>query len=191
MKHIFNSWKRLPKAFIYGRESTVSGRQKLSVFLYGSIILFIGIPLNLLGWTGPDSTFYFYLNLMNLLIGAVSLIGYVKKFLSLDKTLAILLVATQLEISAEMLNCSFHPSDYHISLIVGNLVLTMVLVMLAELAYMRYLPVVLSTIGMGTYTFCLYVLESPILQNFYILYLLVFITICFLGERLIRNSKAL
>lgn len=191
IKHIFNNWKRLPKAFIYGRESTVSGRQKLSVFLYGSIILFIGIPLNLLGWTGPDSTFYFYLNLMNLLIGAASFIGYCKKLLSLDKALTISLTTTQLEISAEMLNCSFHPSDYHISLIVGNLVLTMVLVMLAELAYMRYLPVVLSVIGMGTYTFCLYVLENPILQNFHILLLLVFITVCFLGERLIRNNKAL
>lgn len=191
MKHIFNSWAQLPKTFIYSRESTVSRRQKLSVFLYGSIILLIGVPLNLLGWTGPDSTFYACLNLINLLVGAVSFIGYCKKFLSLDKALTISLVATQLEISAEIVNCSLHPSDYHISLIVGNLVLTMVLVMLAELAYMRYLPVVLSTIGMGTYTFCLYMLENPILQNFYILLLLVFITVCFLGERLIRNNKAL
>lgn len=41
------------------------------------------------------------------------------------------------------------------------------------------------------YTLCILITDSPSLKNFYILYLLVFATICVLGERLIYVVKKL
>lgn len=166
-------------------------RQRFSVFLYGSIILFIGIPLNLLGLTGPTDRIYFLMNTVNLTTGTIVFILYYYKRIGLKSALASLLLATQLEISGEMLNCAFNPSAYHMQLIVGNLVLSAILVMLSVVAYMRFLPVLLSLFCMGTYTICTLITSSPSLKNFYILLVLVFFVICILGERLINAVRKL
>lgn len=76
-------------------------------------------------------------------------------------------------------------------LIVGNLVLSAILVMLSVVAYMRFLPVLLSLFCMGTYTICTLITSSPSLKNFYILLVLVFFVICILGERLINAVRKL
>lgn len=191
IKHFFQAIFRHLESRIYHGGDTVEERQRFSVFLYGSIILFIGIPLNLLGLTGPTDRIYFLMNTVNLTTGIIVFILYYYKRIGLKSALASLLLATQLEISGEMLNCAFNPSAYHMQLIVGNLVLSAILVMLSVVAYMRFLPVLLSLFCMGTYTICTLITSSPSLKNFYILLVLVFFVICILGERLINAVRKL
>lgn len=173
------------------REESMEGRQRFSVFLYSSILLFIGIPINLLGLSGPEDMVYFWMNTVNLTVGITVFVCYGKKILTLKTALSVLLVSTQLETSAEMLVCALAPSAYHMQLIVANLVLSVVLTMLAELAYLRSLPTALSLVSMGSYTLCLLVTDSPSLKNFYILFVIVFFATCLLGEKLIRNIQKL
>ena len=191
IKHFFQAIFRHLESRIYHGCDTVEERNLFSVFLYCSIILFIGIPLNLLGLTGPTERIYFLMNTVNLTTGTIVFILYYYKRIGLKSALASLLLATQLEISGEMLNCAFNPSAYHMQLIVGNLVLSAILVMLSVVAYMRFLPVLLSLFCMGTYTICTLITSSPSLKNFYILLVLVFFVICILGERLINAVRKL
>lgn len=176
---------------IYHGNDTVEERQRFSVFLYGSIILFLGIPLNLLGFTGPTDSIYFWMNTLNLVIGVIAFTLYYYKRIGMKFALSALLTVTQLEIAGEMLNCAVNPSAYHMMLIVGNLVLSNVIIMLAVVAYMRFLPSILTFICLGMYLACVIITDSPSLKNFYILFALVFVTVCILGEKLIHAVRKL
>lgn len=191
IKHFLQAVFRYLESKLYHANDTVEEHQRFSVFLYGSIILFLGIPLNLLGLTGPTDRIYFWMNTTNLIIGIIVFILYCYKRLGLKAALSVILIATQLEILGEMLNCALNPSNYHMQLIVGNLVLSGVLIMLSVVAYLRFVPIVLSVICMSMYAVCILITDSPSLKNFYILYLLVFTTICVLGERLIYAVRKL
>ncbi|MFQ7198181.1 MAG: helix-turn-helix transcriptional regulator [Bacteroides uniformis] len=191
IKHFSQAIFRYLESKLYHANDTVEEHQRFSVFLYGSIILFIGIPLNLLGFTGPTDRIYFWMNTSNLIIGIIIFILYCYKRLKLKVALSAILIVTQLEILGEMLNCAFNPSTYHMQLIVGNLVLSGVLIMLSVVAYLRFVPIILCIICMSMYTLCILITDSLSLKNFYILYLLVFATICVLGERLIYVVKKL
>lgn len=191
IKHSLQAIFRYLESRIYHTSDTAEEHQRFSVFLYGSIILFIGIPLNLLGLTGPTDRIYFWMNTVNLFAGITAFVLYCNKRIGLKSALSTSLVVTQLEIVGEMLYCAFTPSAYHMQLIVGNLVLSGVLIMLSVIAYMRFLPSVLSLICMSMYTVCIFITDSPSLKNFYILMLLVFATVCILGERLIFSIRKL
>lgn len=191
IKHFLQAIFHYLESKLYHANDTVEEHQRFSVFLYGSIILFLGIPLNLLGLTGPTDKIYFWMNTANLIIGIIIFILYCNERLRLKIALSAILIVTQLEILGEMLNCALNPSNYHMQLIVGNLVLSGVLIMLSVVAYLRFVPIILSIICMSMYAVCILITDSPSLKNFYILYLLVFATICVLGERLIYAVRKL
>lgn len=191
IKHFLQAIFRYLESKLYHANDTVEEHQRFSVFLYGSIILFIGVPLNLLGLTGPTDRIYFWMNTVNLLVGIITFILYCYRRIGLKSALSTLLIVNQLEIACEMFNCAFNPSAYHMQLIVGNLVLSGVLILLSVVAYLRFVPTILSMICMSMYAVCILITDSPSLKNFYILYLLVFATICVLGERLIYSVRKL
>lgn len=191
IKHFYKRFSRYLGRKLCHANKTVEERQRFSVFMYSSIILFVGIPLNLLGFTGPSNRIYFWMNIANLIAVIIIFILYCYGKINLKIGLSSILIATQLEILGELLNCALNPSNYHMQLIVGNLVLSGVLIMLAIVAYLRFVPIILSTICMSMYTLCIFITDSPSLKNFYILYFFVFATICVLGERLIYVVKTL
>ena len=191
IKHFYKRFSRYLESKLYHEDKTVEERQRFFVFMYSSIILSVGIPLNLLGFTGPSNKIYFWMNTANLIAVIIIFILYCYGKINLKIGLSSILIATQFEISGELLNCALNPSNYHMLLIVGNLVLSGVLIMLAVVAYLRFVPIILSTICMSMYTLCIFITDSQSLKNFYILYFLVFTTICMLGERLIYVVKTL
>lgn len=66
-----------------------------------------------------------------------------------------------------------------------------VIVLFSVAAYIRKLPIVLTILGMGTYSICILITKNESLINFFIIYTLVFATFCILGERLIHTVKIL
>lgn len=191
MKPILSSISKKIKSRLLPQNNSVRERQRFFVYMYSSLILFIGVPLNLLGLTGPSERFYFWMNVANLLVCLTVFALYFYKKISLKLALSLMLISSQLETSGEMLNCALNPSNYHMQLIVGNIVLSSVLIMLAVTAYIRRLPIILSFVCMGMYTACIVITRNEILINFYILFVLVFVAICILGEKLIQTTKAL
>lgn len=173
------------------QDSSIRERQRFFVFLYTSFILFLVIPLNLIGLTGPDERFYFWMNSSNLLVTLITFILFVYKKIKLSTALSVLLLSSQLETTGEMLYCALNSSQYHTHLIVGNLVLSSVVIMLAVASYLQFIPVLLATIAIGGYTVCILITHDATLINFYLLFFLIFIITCALGERLIYAINTL
>lgn len=178
-------------AFIDGREKGLIGRQRFAVYIYSTLIVAVGIPLNLLGWTGPENEFYTALNTAHLIVAVSLFAGYCLRRIPLTWALGILIVATHLEIAAEMLFSAFHPSDYRMMLIVADMILAAITVMLALVAYMRYLPYIACTLMMGTDIACAWITQSTSLWNFCLLFVVIFSLVTQLGERLVKNIHIL
>lgn len=121
----------------------------------------------------------------------MSLILLANRKISLKQAIITIAVSTQLETSGEMIYCALHPSYYHTMLIVGNLVLCAITVLFSVAADIRKLPIALTVLSMGTYSLCTLITKDESLINFFIIYTLVFATICILGERLIHTVKIL
>ena len=178
------------KAYVEHREKHLLGKQKLAVYMYSSLLLIAGICCNLAGMAGPEAIVFVCLNTAHLIITVLLLTGYLLRRISLTVALVLLATVTQLEISAEMIYCALTPSDYHYMLIVGNMALSGIVIMFALVAYLKYLPYLLGAMSIGTYTTCMLITKSP-LANFHLLFVLVFIVICLLGNRLIKNIRHL
>lgn len=170
-------------------KGSIPGRQKLVGYLYISFLLIVGICCNLGGITGPQSPVFVWLNSTHLGLTVLLLIGLLIKRISLVTVLNVITVATQLEISAEMIHCALVLCEYHRMLIVCNMVLSGILVMFSLVLYIKYIPYLLSAMSIGTYMICILLTKSAILLNFYPLLILVCIVICLLGNRLIQNIR--
>lgn len=121
----------------------------------------------------------------------MSLILLANRKISLKQAIITIAVSTQLETSGEMIYCALYPSYYHTMLIVGNLVLCAITVLFSVAADIRKLPIALTVLSMGTYSLCTLITKDESLINFFIIFTLVFTTICILGERLIHTVKIL
>ena len=90
-----------------------------------------------------------------------------------------------------MLFSAFHPSDYRLMLIVTDMILAAITVVLALVAYLRYLPYMSCALIMGTYIACAWITQSTSLWNFCLLFILIFSLVALLGERLVKNIHIL
>lgn len=178
-------------AFANSREKGLIGRQRLAVYFYSSMIIAVGIPLNLTGLTGPETPVYAMLNSVHLLLTLGLFAAYWRRKISLTGTLGALLLVTQAEISAEMIFSALNPSDYRMMLQVSDMILSAVVIMLALVAYLRHVPLLICGAALGTYLICVLITESPSMRNFALLFILIFSLITLLGNRLVRNVREL
>lgn len=186
----FHPSKRFPKPF-KDREKSFFGRQQFIVLAYYFALLVIGFGMNLLDLTGPQRHFNFILNGSCIFAVAALFAIYLAGRLSLPRTLGLMTIASQLSTSVEMIHCAFIADEYHLMLIVGNIVLLTANVMVSMMAYLKYTPYLLSFMGIGIYTACIFITGNDTLLNFFGLYLAIFITLCVLGNRLVKNVRTL
>lgn len=174
-----------------GREKGLIGRQRLAVYIYSTLIIAVGIPLNLMGLTGPDSGFFTILNSAHLTATLALFAAYCLRRISLAWALGLLIVTTHLEIAGEMIYCALDPTSYHMMLIIANMILAAVTIMLALVAYMRYIPYIACVVMTGSYIACAGITQSPALWNFSLLFVLIFSLVALLGGRLVENIRIL
>lgn len=186
----FNRSRWLSASFKESKKSFF-GRQQFIVLVYYFSLLVIGLGMNLLALTGPQKSFNFILNSSCIFVVAVFFAVYLGGKLSLSRTLGLMTIASQLATSVEMVHCAFIADEYHLMLIVGNIVLLTANVMVSMIAYLKYNSYILSLIGAGTYTVCILITGNGTLLNFFGLYLAIFIILCVLGNRLVKNVRTL
>lgn len=162
-------------------------KQKQSIYISSTLIMVIGTIINLIGLMGPVSGIFTWLNTAILSITIILYVCYSCKLLSLNISLTMFLVATQLELIGEMVYAALYPTAYHINLILADLMLSTVVAMLALLAYLRYLPCILSFSVIVTCTVCTLMTGDSSMKNFIGVVILVFLIICFLGTYLVSN----
>lgn len=173
------------------KNTSIQERNRFYIYMYITLLLVIAIPLNLIGFTGPNELFYIYANSINLLTGILIFVLLYMQKIKLETSISALLIANQIEIALESIYCAINPSIYNSHLIVGNLVLSTIIIMLSILAYIRNLPLIISIISMGIYGTCILISDNEILQNFFMLYVLIFACLSLLGKKLIVTIQKL
>lgn len=182
--------RMLPLSFLE-RETSFLGRQQLYVFVYYTAAIILGLLINLTGFTGPQQDFNLWLNVGYILVSVLFLTGYACRRTSLSLSLFGVIITTQISTSVEMFYCAFTPDQYHMMLFVGNIVLLSVNILIALIAYLEYTPYILCALSMGTYIACMRLTENEILGNFFGIIFVIFVIICILGNRLVRNMRSL
>jgi DNA-binding CsgD family transcriptional regulator len=180
-------WERFFSIAAGDREYGFIARSRQAVFLYTVIALLAGIPVVILGLGGPTEWFFDLLNAVCLVAALVLWLLYRRGRISISVALTVQLLLAQADISAEMIYCALHPSEYHLMLTVGNLVLAAVLVLFSVIAYMRVLPYILGGVTLAGYAVCMEMTGNMPLQNFFPVFLLCFLVLALLGNRLVHN----
>ncbi|MEG2318417.1 MAG: hypothetical protein RSB85_06220 [Rikenellaceae bacterium] len=105
--------------------------------------------------------------------------------------MAIFCMVTQTEISVENIYCAMSNSLSDISLIIGNMVLSAIILLLSIIAYLKIMPYLIAFISMSTFATCIYITESIMLINFFFVFLLAFLMLSLLGSKLTSNTSEL
>ena len=122
-------------------------------------------------------------------MGAVLL--YFLRRVKVKTAIIMLTLFAQVCSSTEILFCSIAPSQYDKLLIAAGMFLSIVNILFALMAYLRYLPYVLSLMTLSAYTFGVFYNDSPEPLNFLPLYVLSFTAVSTMGHWLVKNTRDL
>lgn len=180
----------IQKTGIAANDNTIAC-QRLYAFIYSTIGLLIGIIINLWGISGPQGVFFFYANAVHGVITLVILLLVYYRKTGIIVAFSVLILVTQLEISAEMLYVAFNNDPYAISLILGNMVLLSILFMVSLVAYIKYIPCMVGVTSICSYGLCTLITGDAHLMNFFLLFTLAYLTITLLSYRLMKQANTL
>lgn len=184
------SLKRL-LVFIYAREKGIVGKQRTDVFIYSSLILIIGVIMNLCGIAGPDTPFFKAANSVHGFLTALILFLYYSRRVSLTTAISIFCIVSQMELSAETIYCALHNTPYHMALIIANMALSAIVLLLGIISYLRITPYAVATLSLLTYILSIYLTKNEIIGNFFMVFLLAFVILSLLGRKLTVNVTIL
>lgn len=184
-------FRRSLLGFIYAQESNVIGRQKVAVLVYSSLLLILGVVLNLCGIAGPIAPFFQVANVLQGICVIIGLCLYYKRYFSLNVAIGFFCITLQVEISAETIYCTLYANDYYNALIIANVSLSSVVLLLGIISYLRSIPFIVATLSLVTYGISVYMLGSSILGGFFMVFLVVFSALILMGRTMIHNISKL
>ncbi len=167
------------------------GKQQVYVFFYDTLAVLAGLIFTFVGAGGPQRTFNQIANFVYFILVILIFAAYLFRFTKLRFSLNCVVIIFQLSTSLEMIYCALTPDEYHLMLIVGNMVLLAVNLLLSLIAYLEIIPSILCAASLGTYLACVFITGNASLANFAIIYLVVFVVISMLGLRMVRNIRSL
>jgi len=185
------------RSFFFGdlnlndENTNVIEKQRAYTFIYGLITLILGITVNLVGISGPQDTFFVYINILHLILTFSIYFLFRAGKISLVRSLSLLFLITEFEIVAEMINCAIHNTAYHIDLILGNMVLLAILQVLILVAYLPRISYVTASATVITFFCCSIITNHNSLINFLPIMALIWLFITWMGIRLIKNVSLL
>ncbi len=189
MKFKMPKIKELLPSSLLNRETSILGKQRLYVLVYYAAALLIGLCFSMFGVTGPQKEFNLLVNAGFILAIVLLSVGYLSRMVTLPFTLFGIIIVAQIATTVEMLYCAFTPDQYHLMLIIANMVLLAVNVMISLIAGLEYLPYILGILTMGTYIACTCITGSDELANFLLIFLFTFIIVCVLGNRMVHHVR--
>ena len=184
--------KAIKKLFPFNRKGStlVKSQQRITFSLYSAMVV-IGLVTNLCGLSGPQESTILLLNAIFLFSWILLLSAYFCRWLSMVKTFCVMAIVAQLFTSNELLLCAFNLSDYNLMLIIGNMFLLTANAQFVLVAYMKYTSYILAGMSVATYTACVFITGNEILENFFILVVLLLMAFAILGNLLVMNIRRL
>lgn len=174
------------KTFISDRETQIYGQQKLSVYLYASVILIGIVPL--IRFTMPkDMPMFLWPSIALWCATLLLLFGYYVRIIPLPISITLLAIFAQTVLMIEMIHSALSPVPYSSSLLLANLFLSLIVALLSAIAYMKYMPYLLSAMAMGAYAYSMIATGDTFLQSLCAVFLFIFLIICLLGTQIRKN----
>ena len=176
---------------LFRREHTFVGRQRMQILLSATLMAFLGVAANLFKLNLQEEPSFLLLHYIYLPLTMGSVLLYFLRIVKVKTAIIMLTLFAQVCSSTEILFCSIAPTQYDKLLIAADMFLSIVNILFALMAYLRYLPYVLSLMTLSAYTFGVFYNESDEPLYFLPLYLLSFAAVSTMGHWLVKNTRDL
>ncbi len=161
------------KNHFYSRENTIIGRQRLVLF---EVVAIMSIILTISSFfLHPKSGLLLAIDIFTLVITIVLLLLYDTHRLSIRWSATALYVLLQIELSMQKIFCATQQTPETAGLILQASFLSLLLVTVSIVSFLKYSPTIISGLSIITFVFCLFIFPSPILKTFSPVYLVVLV----------------
>lgn len=168
-------------------EPNIIIRKRMYIYVFTSLLLVIGIPINLLGIAGPQTGFVMWANTLHVLVTILLFVLFRMRKLSLLYSIVALSIISQLELIAENIYFAMENSVYGINLILGNMSLLIILQLFTVIGYIPRLSYWQVGATILCYIGCIFLTHNYSLINMFLIFVLVLLMCVWMGELLIKT----
>ena len=174
------------------RERNYVDRQRQIIFLCYSLTMAIGTCANILEVTGAYDIFYTLTNSNLLLIILFLTTLYVAKRITIIQSLTILTLSVHITIAADNWYGAITPTlSNSILVILINMLILASNLFISLATYLTRVTQVNAIIALVTYIGCMVITKDQTLEDYFLIILLIFISISLLGFLIAKNAKRL
>ncbi len=167
-------------------------RQRLTVLLFSTLGILLIVPLNVLGLLIDTEPVFVKINTAWLALILVLDTAFLKRAITLTATLKTQLYIAQLTFSAAMVYSAFRAGEnYYRTVILGDMVLSMAMLMLSLISHFKHTPHAMSFIIFATYLACSIISGDKDISNLLPLFTIICVLISFLGVKLLDDFKGM
>ena len=159
--------------FFRSRESTIIGRQRLVFFLAVSVM---SIVLTMSSFAlHPKTPALTFVDVSAVIITALLMFLYFKDKINIRLSITAVFILLQLELSAQKITFATIGTAEANALILQASFLSLLLITLSLVCFLKYSPTIISVISIFTYMLCLTIDSNVVLRTFLPVYLVVLI----------------
>lgn len=174
------------------RENNYVDKQRQIIYLCYSLTMAIGTCSNILGITGSYDIFNTLTNSNLLLIILFLTFLYITKRIKLIQALTVLTIAVHITISVDNLYGALSPTlPNRILVILINMLILASNLFISLATYLTRVTQVNAIISLAIYIGCMVVTKDQTLKDYFLIILLIFISISLLGFQIAQNAKRL
>jgi len=177
------------RVFSSSREETAIGKQQFSALSVYVFTMIIGMGATALGFMGPQGFYPYLLNSVYVTAAIVMYLLYIFRKATVSLSFGVIILLTQIFTSLEMLLCAYYPSAYSLKLIIADVVILAVNILFSLIAYLKYVPPLLAASGIAVVWACVVITADESMQNFAVLFTLIFVNTAILSNKLLVNLR--
>lgn len=166
-------------------------QQKKAAVVYCAAGLLLVLVLFVAGLVAGQHPFLVYANLVLFLFLLLDVIVFCSGGMQVAPFLTSYALLIQTKASAEMVFAAVNFSVYNLAVICVDMVVMMLVVLVLIMAYVKYMPVIVSVISIAVYLACTLISASPILESFFFMIFFLFIASSLLGGKIVSNVYAI
>lgn len=178
--------------FLDRRSHNWQQRMCLITFLMLSLsVVILGVPMHFIGMIGRCDTILYTISAMSWAATLTILIMYLTQRMRLTVAISSFGILTQLAESARIVYVAMERPDGFEETIVFNQVISLALIIYMVMAAVRHMPTILALMSIATITSAYLYTDGEINRQIVVIFVIVEIFTCILGEMIRRGIKSM
>lgn len=178
--------------FLDRRSHNWQQRMCLITFLMLSLsVVILGVPMHFIGMIGRCDTILYTISAMSWAATLTILIMYLTQRMRLTVAISSFGILTQLAESARIVYVAMERPDGFEETIVFNQVISLALIIYLVMAAVRHMPTILAIMSIATITSAYLYTDGKINRQIVVIFVIVEIFTCILGEMIRRGIKSM